>query len=136
MLKTIADIPALTPPTERKLKHPAGGFITNYDMRPEHLRSVVLVFPALGSLPPNPTHQQLAPGIVLTTAWALVRDAKHLTPGFRWLWGNEFAARVLGETVQVFDAGILERLQAARERIAALETSVAQAVAVLKQTSP
>lgn len=40
------------------------------------------------------------------------------------------------ESVQIFDSEILEKLQAAEKRIAALETSAAQAIAALKQASP
>lgn len=101
----------------------------NYEMTPEHNRSVVIVFPSLSALPPNPTHQQLAPGIVLTTAWALVRDAKNLTPGFRWLWGDEFAARVLGAAS---DSSMQAELAAARKRIVDLETSISATISNLQ----
>ena len=132
MLKTIADIPVLAPPVARQLKHPAGGTITNYELTPEHNRRVVIVFPSLSSLPPNPTHQQLAPGIVLTTAWALVRDAKNLTPGFRWLWGDEFAARVLGNAPTSAASAPAAEVEELRAKVATLERKIATAKADLQ----
>ncbi|OPZ55417.1 MAG: hypothetical protein BWY91_01038 [bacterium ADurb.BinA028] len=132
MLKTISDLPVLEPPVETRMRHPAGGFVYSVNLTPEHNRSVVIVFPSFSSLPPNPTHQQLAPGILLTTAWTLVKDAQGLPAGFRWLWGDEFAARVIGDAPAAAASAPAAEVEQLRAQVAALERKIATAVANLQ----